>query len=88
MQFTALIGQPKERAMKRQSRRTLCAAGLIILDNMLGNDLEQHIPGHLNNLARAVAPEQATIHVEQVRTLDDGIAQRAGVGDRIRAAWG
>src|SRR5215217_3625700 len=25
----ALIGQPKERAMKRQSRRTLCAAGLI-----------------------------------------------------------
>ena len=29
MQFTALIGQPKERAMKRQSRRTLCAASLI-----------------------------------------------------------
>src|SRR5262245_32235922 len=29
MQFTALIGQPKERAMKRQSRRALCAAGLI-----------------------------------------------------------
>src|SRR6516164_1108893 len=27
--ITALIGQPKERAMKRQSRRTLCAAGLI-----------------------------------------------------------
>jgi tetratricopeptide (TPR) repeat protein len=29
MQFTALTGQPKERAMKRQSRRALCAAGLI-----------------------------------------------------------
>src|SRR3954471_11702725 len=27
--ITALIGQPKERAMKRQSRRTLWAAGLI-----------------------------------------------------------
>src|SRR5919199_491525 len=27
--MTALIGQPKERAMKRQSRRALCAAGLI-----------------------------------------------------------
>src|ERR1700716_4253755 len=29
MQFTALIGQRNERAMKRLSRRTLCAAGLI-----------------------------------------------------------
>ena len=27
--MTALIGHPEERALKRQSRRTLCAAGLI-----------------------------------------------------------